>query len=80
MVNTPKENQIAPEMKQINNIVAQFGYKFSKMYALSILLKSPTLQNISPEFYKQINYDFNKITREYNLNPKVFLQTINIKK
>jgi flagellin-specific chaperone FliS len=79
MVNTPKENQIAPEMKQINNIVAQFGYKFSKMYALSILLKSPTLQNISPEFYKQINYDFNKITREYNLNPKVFLQTINIK-
>lgn len=80
MVNTPKENQIAAEMKQINNIVAQFGYKFSKMYALSILLKSPTLQNASPELHKQINYDFNKINRECNLNPKLFLQTINIKK
>lgn len=80
LVNTPKENQIAAEMKQINNIVAQFDYKFSKMYTLSTLLRSPTLQNASPELYKQVYYDFNKIARDCNLDPKLFLQTINIKK
>ncbi|HWZ36119.1 MAG TPA: hypothetical protein VNW51_08180, partial [Mucilaginibacter sp.] len=80
LVNTSKENQIAAEMKQINNIVAQFGYKFSKMYALSTLLKSSTLQSSSPKLYKQIYYDFNKIARDCNLDPKLFLQTINIKK
>lgn len=80
MVNTVKENQIAAEMKNINNIAAQFGYKFSRLYIISVLLKSPTLQNSAPELYKQANYDFNKIIRECGLNSKLFLQTITIKK
>ncbi|MFD2871521.1 hypothetical protein ACFS5N_03505 [Mucilaginibacter ximonensis] len=72
--NTLKDNQIAGEIKQINNIAHQFGYKLSKMYVFSVLLKSPTLQTSSPELYKQISDDFNKITRESGLNPKLFLQ------
>lgn len=79
LINTSKDNQIANELKQVNNIAGQFGYKLSNMYVLSILLKSPTLQNSSPELYKQISYDFNKIMRENNLNPKLFLQNSIIK-
>lgn len=80
ILNTSKENQIAAEMKHINNIDTQFGYKFAKLYIISVLLKSPSLQASAPELYKQVNYDFNKITRESGLNAKLFLQTITIKK
>ncbi|WP_214070710.1 hypothetical protein [Mucilaginibacter sp. dw_454] len=80
LVNAGKEIQIATEIKQVNNIAAQFGYKFAKLYILSILLKSPMLQNSAPELYRQINYDFNKLTRDSGLNLKLFLETITIRK
>ncbi|GAA4089548.1 hypothetical protein [Mucilaginibacter panaciglaebae] len=80
IINTPKQNQVAAEMKHINNIAAEFGYKFDKLYIIAILLKSPTLQSSMPELFKQANNDFDKITRENGLNSKLFLQTITIKK
>ncbi|MGF7078381.1 hypothetical protein [Mucilaginibacter sp. UYCu711] len=76
-INTSKENLIPGEMKNVNNITTKYGYKFSKLYISSIILKSMTLQNLAPEFYKQVNYDFNKIIRDCRLNAKLFLQTIN---
>jgi len=75
MVNTAKENLIAAEMKEISMISEQFGYKFSKLFVSSYLLKSPTLQSSAPELYKQINYDYNKIIRESGINFRLFLQT-----
>jgi hypothetical protein len=74
-INTPKENLIPEEMKNVNNIVNKYGYKFSKLYISSIILKSTTLQNSAPAFYKQVSYDFNKIIRDCRLNTKLFLQT-----
>jgi hypothetical protein len=76
LVNTPKDNLIAGEMKIINSITAKYGYKFSKLYISSIILKSPTLSQSAPEFYKRVNYEFNKIIGECGLNAKLFLQTI----
>jgi hypothetical protein len=76
LVNTPKDNLITGEMKNINGITGKYGYKFSKLYISSIILKSPALNESAPEFYKQVNYEFNKLIRECGLNPKVFLQTI----
>jgi hypothetical protein len=74
-INTPKENLIPAEMKSVNDITTKYGYKFSKLFISSIILRSITLQNSAPEFYKQVNYDFNKIIRDNKLNAKLFLQT-----
>ncbi|MCC8425836.1 hypothetical protein [Mucilaginibacter sp. UR6-11] len=80
LINTSKENLIAAEMKNINNITSKASYKFLKIYISSILLKSPNLQNSAPEFYKQVNHDFNKIIGDCELNARIFLQNIMIKK
>ncbi len=74
-IGTSKENLIPDEMKTVNDIATKYGYKFSKLYISSVILRSTTLQNLIPEFYKQVSYDFNKIIRDGRLNAKLFLQT-----
>lgn len=74
-INTPKENLIPGEMKNVDILTTKYGYKFSKLYISSIIIKSITLQNSAPGFYKQVNNDFNKIIRDCRLNAKFFLQT-----
>jgi hypothetical protein len=76
LINSPKENLVAAEMKSINNIAAKYGYKFSKLYVSSVILKSATLNKAVPAFYKQVNLDFKKIIKDYGLNANLFLQTI----
>jgi hypothetical protein len=64
LINTPKDNLIVGEMKNINSIATKYDYRFSKLYISSVVLKSSTLNESAPELYKQVNYEFNKIIRE----------------
>jgi hypothetical protein len=80
LIATSKANLIADEVNVVNTITSKFGYKFSRIYISSHLLKSPALQNSAPELYQQISYDFNKIITDSGLNSRIFSQTIMIKK
>lgn len=79
LINTSKESQVVSEMKTINDISAKYGYKFSKIHVSALILKSLTL-NSNSVFYKQVNYDYNKVIRESGLNAKLFLQNVAVKK
>jgi hypothetical protein len=75
LINTSKESQVITEMKTINDIATKYGYKFSKIHVYALVLKSLTLDPNSV-FYKQVNYDYNKVIRESGLNAKLFLQNL----
>jgi hypothetical protein len=75
LINTSKESQVVSEMKNINDIATKYGYKFSKIHVSALILKSLTLDPNST-FYKQVNYDYNKMIRESGLNAKLFLQNL----
>lgn len=78
LLNTAEESMVSNEMKNINDIALNSGYKFPKLYITSMLLQSITLQNSSPASYKQLNIDFNNIIKECGLNPQLFLDYIAI--
>ncbi|MDB5157573.1 MAG: hypothetical protein JWR50_2280 [Mucilaginibacter sp.] len=78
LLNTSQENLVPNEMKKINDIAVNSGYKFPKLYITSMLLQSLSLQNSTPGFYKQLSNDFNNIINECGLNPQLFLDYITV--
>jgi len=72
LVNTKRETDILDEVKCINAIADESGYKFSKLYILTLLLKTQKLMVKYPDFYKQVNYSLLKMIRENELNKDVF--------
>lgn len=72
LINTPHENLILNEVKYINTIIEDSGYKISKLYMLSLLLRNDSYLIAYPKFHKQIFYEYSKLIRDNGLSPDTF--------
>ena len=73
LLNARRESDIQNEVKCINAISNESGYKVSRLYILSLLLNNSKFGNTNPEFQKQLNYSFVKLIRDNGLSNSIIL-------
>jgi hypothetical protein len=59
-------------LKYMTNVSAVIGNKLSRTFIYQVILLNDQIMNINPQFYKQVQYDLNKVLRETGLNTEAF--------
>jgi len=58
----------------LNLVYDEFGYKLSKLFVLTFLLKNQSVLDSSDSIYKQLKYDYTKTIRESGLSAHTFIK------
>lgn len=75
LMGTSQELLILCELKNISNIAERSGYKYLKLRTFTTLINDGKIKNFAPEFFRQISYEVNKISRDHGLNVSLFLES-----
>jgi hypothetical protein len=65
-------NTIPGYLKYLNQASDKSGNKFSKIFAINLLLNQPAIVEQDPALYKQLAYNNSKLLRECGLSPEIF--------
>ncbi|MDN5288732.1 MAG: hypothetical protein JWR38_5006 [Mucilaginibacter sp.] len=65
-------NTIPGYLKYLNQASDKSGNKFSKIFAVNLLIHQPAIVEQDPALYKQLAYNNSKLLRECGLSPEIF--------